>query len=404
MLGWELPPHNSGGLGVACFQLCKALSKKGADIEFVVPYTADHSGVTFMRVNAAHPQDVQAVIRAGIAYDSFKYVKSTGEIQFVDLFGQVAIYEKAVERIVEEAAFDVIHAHDWLTCRAAIRAKTMSGKPLILHLHSLESDRAGKPFGGNPLVREIENTALLLADRIVAVSQHTKDAIMREYEIPGDKIEVVHNHYDPSGLIAPIGLENAYTYLEDMKKQGYKVIANVGRLTIQKGLPGLLRAFQKVVHFAPKTLLLMVGSGEQRNELIALSAELGIGQNVLFADFQRGKGYRDAYTVADLFVMPSVSEPFGLTALESIGYGTPVLLSRQTGVSEIIKNALKVDFWDVDEMANKMTALVQNDALRDELHANSLREYLRYSWDHSADKLLDIYDKHLQSQPMETAA
>ncbi len=404
MLGWELPPHNSGGLGVACLQLCKALSKKGADIEFVVPYTADHPGVTFMRVNAAHPQDVQAVLKAGIAYDSFRYIKSNGEVQDVDLFGQVAIYEKAVERIVEEAVFDVIHAHDWLTCRAAIRAKTMSGKPLILHLHSLESDRAGKPYGGNPLVREIEGMALLLADRIVAVSQHTKDAIVREYDIPEDKIEVVHNHFDPSGLIAPVGTDNAYTYLEDMKKQGYRVIANVGRLTIQKGLPNLLRAFQKVVHFAPKTLLLVVGSGEQRNELIALSAELGIGGNVLFADFQRGKGYRDAYTVADLFVMPSVSEPFGLTALESIGYGTPVLLSRQTGVSEIIKNALKVDFWDVDEMTNKMTALVQNDALRDELHANSLREYLRYSWDHSADKLLGIYDKHVQTQPEEVAA
>jgi glycosyltransferase involved in cell wall biosynthesis len=141
--------------------------------------------------------------------------------------------------------------------------------------------------------------------------------------------------------------------------------------------------------------LLIVGSGEQRNELVALSAELGIGQNVLFADFQRGKGYRDAYEVADLFVMPSVSEPFGLTALESIGYGTPVLLSRQTGVSEMIQNALKVDFWDVEEMANKMVTLVQNDALREELHANSLREYLRHSWDNSADKLLGIYDQHL---------
>lgn len=404
MLGWELPPHNSGGLGVACFQLCKALSKKGADIEFVVPYTADHSDVTFMRVNAAHPQDVQAVLKAGIAYDSFQYVKTTGEIQHVDLFGQVAIYEKAVERIVEEASFDVIHAHDWLTCRAAIRAKTMSGKPLILHLHSLESDRAGKPFGGNPLVREIENMALLLADRVVAVSQRTKDTIVREYDIPADKIEVVHNHYDPSGLIAPVGTENTYAYLEAMKKQGYRVVANIGRLTIQKGLPNLLQAFQKVVHFAPKTLLLIVGSGDQRNELIALAAELGVGQNVLFADFQRGKGYRDAYTVADLFVMPSVSEPFGLTALESIGYGTPVLLSRQTGASEMIKNALKVDFWDVDEMANKIVALVQNDALRDELHASSLREYLRYSWDHSADKLLGIYDKHLENQVQGAAA
>lgn len=395
MLGWELPPHNSGGLGVACYQLCKALSKKGADIEFVLPYTADHSDITFMRIDAAHPQDVEQVLQAGIAYDSFKYVKTTGEVEYVDLFGQVAVYEQAVERIAKLASFDVIHAHDWLTCRAAIRAKMLTGKPLVVHFHSIESDRAGKEHGGNPLVREIEEMSLLIADRIIAVSQLTKDAIIREYNIPADKIEVVHNHYDPSGLLAAEGAENAYTYLERMKRNGYKVVANIGRLTIQKGLPNLLQAFKLVLDKEPKTLLLIVGSGEQRGELIRLSADLGVGQNVLFADFQRGKNYRDAYTIADLFVMPSVSEPFGLTALEAIGYGTPVLLSRQTGVSEVIRNALKVDFWDVNEMANKIVSLIQNDQLRDELHANSYREYLNHSWDHSADRVLTVYEQRL---------
>lgn len=395
MLGWELPPHNSGGLGVACYQLCKALAKKGADIEFVLPYTADHSDITFMRINAAHPQDVEKVLKAGIAYDSFKYIKHSGEVQSVDLFGQVAIYEQAVERVTEMASFDVIHAHDWLTCRAAIRAKMLTGKPLVVHFHSIESDRAGQEHGGNPLVREIEEMALLIADRIVSVSQLTKDAIIREYGIPADKIEVVHNHYDPSGLLPDDNTGNAYSYLARMKEQGYKVVANIGRLTIQKGLPNLLRAFKMVVDREPKTLLLIVGSGEQRNELISMAAELGIGQNVLFANFQRGKGYRDAYAVADLFVMPSVSEPFGLTALEAIGYGTPVLLSRQTGVSEMIKNALKVDFWDVGQMANKMVGLIQNDPLRDELHRNSYREYLNHSWDDSADKVLTMYEQRL---------
>lgn len=394
MLGWELPPHNSGGLGVACYQLCKALSKKGADIEFVLPYTADYSDIDFMHVNAAHPQDVERVLKAGIAYDSFKYIKSTGEIQWVDLFGQSTIYEEAVGRIVELAEFDVIHAHDWLTCRAAIRAKMLTGKPLVVHMHSIESDRSGQKLGGNPLVREIEGLAMLIADRIVAVSEHTKQGIIREYGIPADKIEVVHNHFDPSGLIRESG-SNAYGYLTEMKKQGYKVITNVGRLTIQKGVPNLLRAFRIVVEHEPKSLLLVVGSGEQRNELIQLSADLGVARNVLFADFQRGKNYRDAYAIADLFVMPSVSEPFGLTALEAIGYGTPVLLSRQSGVSEMIRNALKVDFWDVREMANKMVAVVRNQALHDELHANSYHEYMSHSWDESADKLLGIYDKQV---------
>lgn len=394
MLGWELPPHNSGGLGVACYQLCKALAKKGADIEFVLPYTADHSDIDFMRINSAHPQDVEAVLKAGIAYDSFKYTQKTGEVEWIDLYGQCAIYEEAVGRIVQLASFDVIHAHDWLTARAGIRAKMATGKPLVVHFHSVEADRSGTPGGGNPFVREIEELSMLIADKIIAVSQHTKNSIIREYGIPAEKIEVVHNHFDPSGLIPEDGA-NAYGYLYEMKKHGYRVISSVGRLTVQKGLPNLLKAFKEVVARAPKTLLLMVGSGEQRNELIGLAGELGIGCNVLFADFQRGKGYRDAYAVADLFVMPSISEPFGLTALEALGYGTPILVSKQSGVSEMITNSLQIDFWDTNELANKMTAVVTNDSLRDELHANGYREYLRHSWDDSADKTMDIYHNHV---------
>lgn len=393
MLGWELPPHNSGGLGVACYQLCKALSKKGADIEFVLPYTAEHD-IDFMRINSAHPQDVETVLKSGIAYDSFKYIKKdTGDVEWVDLHGQSAIFEEAVGRIAKLAEFDIIHAHDWLTCRAAVRAKMLTGKPLIVHFHSIEADRAGQANGGNQMVREIESLALMLADKVIAVSQHTKNAIIREYGIPAGKIEVVHNHSDPASLLPEEG-DNAYRYLTEMRKLGYRVIVNVGRLTIQKGLPNLLNAFKIVTEHAPKTFLVIVGDGEQRNELIQQAADLGIGDKVLFTGFQRGKKWRDAYGVADLFVMPSISEPFGLTALEAIGYGTPVLISKQSGVSEMIKNALKIDFWDVHEMANQMVALVQNDELRDELHRNAYREYMSHSWHESADKLMGIYANH----------
>jgi glycosyltransferase involved in cell wall biosynthesis len=391
MLGWELPPHNSGGLGVACYQLCKALSKKGASIEFVLPYTAEHN-VDFMSINAAHPQDVQAVLKAGIAYDSFKYIKNTGEIEHIDIFGQSAIYQESVERIVKLAEFDVIHAHDWLTCRAAIRAKELSGKPLFVHFHSVEADRAGKEHAGNPLVREIESLALHIADRVIAVSNRTKEAIIREYHIPADKIDVLHNSVSEDMLVVESG-DNAYRYLTTMRQQGYRVVANVGRLTIQKGLPNLLQAFRHVVDRNPKTILLVVGSGEQYYELLELSAQLGLTKNVVFTDFQRGKNYRDAYAVADLFVMPSVSEPFGLTPLEAIGYGTPVLVSKQSGVTEVLNNCLKVDFWDIEEIANQICAVVQNDALRDELHANSYKEYLRLSWDTAADKMFDMYKR-----------
>jgi glycogen(starch) synthase len=391
-LGWELPPYNSGGLGVACYQLCKALSKQGVDIEFIIPYTAQHD-IDFMHLNAAHPQDVESVLKAGIAYDSFKYVKHSGDVQNVDVFGQSAIYEKAVERIVPLAKFDVIHAHDWLTCRAAIKAKEISGKPLIVHIHSVEADRAGTPLGGNLLVREIEEVAMMLADQVIAVSEHTKKSIVREYGIPEDKIAVVHNSFDSENLLPSEGA-NAYRYLSELKRHDYRVVANVGRLTIQKGLPNLLRAFKSVVERNPKTVLLIVGSGDQYFELIALAAELGIAKNVIFTDFQRGKTYRDAYAIADLFVMPSVSEPFGLTPLEAIGYGTPALISKQSGVAELLSNCLKVDYWDIKEMANKISAVLQNDAMRHELLTSSQREYERLSWQDSASKLLGIYHAH----------
>jgi glycosyltransferase involved in cell wall biosynthesis len=394
MLGWELPPHNSGGLGVACYQLCKALSKRSVDIEFVLPYTAKH-GVDFMQVHSAHPQDVTAVIKAGLAYDSFKYVKETGEIEWIDLFGQSALYEQAVERISLLGAYDVIHAHDWLTCRAAIRAKERTGLPLIVHMHSIEADRAGGHGKGNPLVREIESLALTLADRIVAVSEHTKQMIVREYGVPADKIDVVHNSFEQSDLIPQDG-ETAYTYLSSLRQQGYRIVASCGRLTMQKGLTNLLHAFKEVVERVPKSVLLVVGDGDQYHELVALSAQLGIAKNVVFTGFLRGKKWRDAFAIADLFVMPSISEPFGLVALEAIGYGTPILVSRQSGAAEVIANCLKVDFWDVAELANQMAAVLQNDCLRDELHANAWREYDRLSWDTAADKLTDLYERQMR--------
>ena len=391
MLGWELPPHNSGGLGIACYQLCKALSKKDLDIEFILPYQADHS-IDFMRVTAAHPQGVAEVIRSGIAYDSYKYVLEDGREEWLSIHDQQQLYEHAVAQLVRHKEFDIVHAHDWLTFRAALRVKELKHCPIILHVHSVESDRAGSN-SGNPLAREIEGVSLHLADRIIAVSQHTKNRIIEDYGIPADKIEVVHNTIEAKDTSA-LDPDNAYRYLALMKQLGYRVVVNVGRLTIQKGLPNLLRAAKEVIFREPKTLFLIVGSGEQYYELIDLAAELGIGANVLFTDFQRGKNWRDAFAIGDLFVLPSVSEPFGLTPLEAIGYGTPALISKQSGVSEVLQNCLKVDFWDINEMANNITAVVQNDALRDELWHNAYREYEKMSWNEAGDKIMTVYQAH----------
>jgi len=392
MLGWELPPHNSGGLGVVCHQLCKALSDRDVDIEFVLPYSADHK-IDFMQVTHAHPQGVIDVQKTGIAYDSYKYIYNDGREELVDLYGQVKMYEHAVGQLVDDRFFDIIHAHDWLTFRAGLRARQKTGKPLIVHVHSVESDRAGGN-GGNPLVREIEELGFLMADRIIAVSQHTKNTIMRDYHIPGSKIDVVHNSIEKNDMPV-ISDQNVYVYLQALREQGWKVVVNVGRLTVQKGLPNLLKAAQKVVQKSPKTMFLIVGNGEQFYELLDQAAELGIGANVVFTGFQRGQAWRDAFEVGDLFVMPSISEPFGLTPLEAIQYGTPSLISKQSGVSEVLSNCLKVDFWDIDEMANLITAAVDNPALREELHNNMLKEYERLSWGPSIDKLHAIYNQHL---------
>jgi glycosyltransferase involved in cell wall biosynthesis len=233
-----------------------------------------------------------------------------------------------------------------------------------------------------------------MADRVIAVSEHTKQSIIEDYGVPADKIEVVYNSIDVSTL-QPLDEDNAYKYLSAMKALGYRVVVNVGRLTIQKGLPHLLKSARKVIDKAPKTLFLIVGSGEQTYELITMAAELGIGQNVLFAEFQRGKNWRDAFAIGDLFVMPSISEPFGLTPLEAVSYGTPALVSKQSGISEVLRNCLKVDFWDIDEMANLIAGVMQNDSLRNELWQNSFRELNQLSWDQASEKVIDVYTKHV---------
>ncbi len=305
----------------------------------------------------------------------------------------MALYEEAVAKLANVEEFDIIHAHDWLTCRAALRAKENSGKPLVLHIHSIEADRAGGHGRGNPYVREIEQLAMLMADRVIAVSAHTKKAIVREYAIPKDKIEIVHNSIDRDWYES-LDENNAYKYLEKMKSRDYKVVVNIGRITIQKGLYNFLISAKEVIKRAPKTLFLIVGSGEQEQELLELCAQLGISRNVIFTGFQRGKNLRDAFAIGDLFVMPSVSEPFGLTPLEAVGYGTPALISKQSGVAEVLRNCLKVDYWDTDEMANQITAVVQNSGLGEELHRNSLKEYETLSWENAANKLIKFYNQH----------
>ncbi len=401
MLGWELPPHHTGGMGIICYQLCKHLAQTGADIEFVLPYTADFPNITFMKINPAVPEGATQVIgsNAGSTYDSqyFEYVLKDGSRRGVHMSEHQAKYTDYVAKLVTYGEYDIIHAHDWLTFRAGLAAKQITSKPLIVHVHSTEYDRSGGKHG-NPMVREIEYLGLHMADKIIAVSEVTKQTIVREYGIDESKVAVVHNVMSFEDHELHESTENAYTYITQMKEYGYKVVLSAGRITIQKGLSHLIRAMQKVVEVRPNTLLLMVGAGEQTLELMELAAELGIGMNVVFVGHLNGTGkaWRDSFRAANLFVMPSVSEPFGLTPFESLTYGTPALISRQSGAAEVLMNCLKIDFWDIDEMANQIATVLNNQDLEDTLLQNGQAELERITWNHSIDKLMQEYNRHTQ--------
>ena len=391
MLGWELPPHNSGGLGVACYHMSKALAQEGATIDFVVPYRAEHPRSEFMTIHAATSRPPRERYGLG-AYDQ----QSLSQLNLPDAANETDIrrvqreYVDYVETIVTPGSHDAIHAHDWLTMEAAIRAKTMSGAPLIVHVHATEFDRSGTK-NGNPLVHEIEKQGLLMADRIIAVSNLTKQIIVHRYGVPADKIEVVHNALHLDDLTDYDYDQRTYAYLQALKHEGYTVVTTVTRFTVQKGLTQLLIAAARALERYEKLVFLFAGDGEQRNELIALSAELGISDKVFFTGFVRGKQWRDAYSVADIFVMSSVSEPFGLTALEAAHHHTALIISKQSGVGEVLDSIFRYDFWDIDRLADQLVGIATSTALQYELVHNVRQEYARLSWRDVAATCLRLY-------------
>ena len=396
MLGWELPPHNSGGLGVACLNLSRALAKEGADIDFVVPYKADHSDIKFMHVLSA--VDLDPLFRYGIgAYDSDvvedKILPTTNKHKMVSIREVQKDYCKFVEDYLMEYKPDVVHAHDWLTFEAGVLAKKNYGIPLIAHVHATEYDRSGM-HGGNKLVHEIEREGLLLADKIIAVSQATRQIIHEKYDIPLSKIDVVYNSLDEGFLKSAYSYDSDdYRYLETMKTLGYTIVSTVGRFTIQKGLSNMMRAAAKALKKEPKLLFVFAGDGEQKAELVDMSARLGISKNVVFTGFVRGKQLRDIYQVSDIFVMSSVSEPFGLTALEAAHHGDVLILTKQSGVAEVIRSAMEYDFWDVDKLADEIIAISRSSGLKHTLQSGVSKEYRKISWNDVAKKVLSVYNE-----------
>jgi len=397
MLGWELPPHNSGGLGVACYHMSKALAQHGAKIDFVLPYSAHHPDTEYMTIHSA--TSLNPIHKFGLmgAYDS-KYVEESDldKVDMKDLQTMRGVqkrYVTFVERLVKkQGAPDAIHAHDWLTMEAGMRAKQLTDAPLVVHVHATEFDRSGSDHG-NPVVHEIEYQGLMMADRIIAVSNITKSIIVHKYGIPANKIEVIHNAID----VATMGNYDydgrTYRYLEALKSEGYMVVSTVTRFTVQKGLANLVKGFAKATDKYDKMVLLLAGDGEQRDELITLAADHGIADKVFFTGFIRGKQWRDAYNVADVFVMSSVSEPFGLTALEAAHHDTALIISKQSGVGEVLGSIFRYDFWDVDKLADQLVGIATSPALKTSLKENVKKEYARLSWHDVAQKCIVLYKR-----------
>ncbi len=394
MFGWEFPPYNSGGLGTACFGLTRALSSyEGMDVIFVLPkkinVSSDFVKIIFADTSSVLTEKDISILSGYIT--SSEYTSSKKDIT-VGLYGatllqEVKYYAKRAREIAKREDFDIIHAHDWLSFLAGIEAKKVSGKPLVLHVHATEFDRTGGQ-GVNQDVYDIEKYAMGQADEIIAVSNFTKNKIIEHYGISGDKITVVHNGVDMSDY------KKLPARLERIKKEGkQKIVLFVGRITIQKGPEYFVQAAKIVLEYYPDVLFVVAGSGDMQYQMMREATDLGIGDKVIFTGFLRGDDLTSLYQAADLYVMPSVSEPFGIIPLETIANGTPVIVSKQTGVSEVLTHALKVDFWDVEEMANKILGVLQNDSLQKTLKEESHKEVKKLNWKASAKKVLDVYKK-----------
>lgn len=394
MFGWEFPPYNSGGLGVACLGLTRALSELGLEVLFVMPKKLDIKA-PWARMIFADVEGVSArFVNANLmTYVTGRSYSGGGGIYGDDLISEVRRYAALGGVIAREEKFDVIYAHDWLSFGAGVEAKRMTGKPLIVHVHATEFDRCGGPLGVNPDVYEIEKEGMEAADCVIAVSEMTKNIIVRHYGIPAGKVRVVYNGIDET--TAP-SAGSSLPRLRVLKDSGYRLVLFLGRVTLQKGPDYFLRAAKRVLERNPNVLFILSGSGDMEQQIMHLAAELGIGGHVFFTGFLNGAERHEVYDAADLFVMPSVSEPFGITALEAMKLGTPVLMSKQSGVAEVVRHALKVDFWDVDEMAGKILSVVGYPGLREALAANAKDEAERLTWTQAAQKVGGIVHELVQ--------
>ncbi|MFW5990882.1 MAG: glycosyltransferase family 4 protein [Candidatus Nanoarchaeia archaeon] len=405
MLGWEFPPFNAGGLGTACHGLTKAMNNYDVDITFVLPkmlgdFNPEDSHVNVVVADNVFLRNKHFKIKAinsllGEYTTSQKYKERLARYKFLemsrnsscgslygdDLFEEIGRYADKVKAISSVDEYDVIHAHDWMTYKAGIKAKEETGKPLVVHIHATEFDRTcGNP---NQAVYDQEREGFHKADKIIAVSNFTKEKVVQHYGVPPQKVEVVHNGVDFQKEEKPAP-----------PKPG-KTVLYLGRMTMQKGPDYFLEAAKKVVDFDSSVRFVMAGEGDMETYLIERAAELGIAKNMLFAGFLRGEDIDRAYKIADLFVMPSVSEPFGITPLEAMRNNTPCIISKSSGVSEVVKHCFKVDFWDINMTSNMIIAALNYKTMHNMMSKKGFEEVHKMGWSSAAEKCISIYQETL---------
>jgi len=420
MFGWEFPPHITGGLGTACFGLTKGLVKHGTEVIFVVPKAfGDETKEGFRLVNASevtldfHQKESQEF------WEKIKYLEigsnlvpyldpeefeklhvsdiKTGEEvkrsvfsrHFIfsgkygpNLMEEVSRYALVASSIAQNNSFDVIHAHDWLTYPAGIAAKEITGKPLVVHVHATEFDRSGEHV--NQPVYDIERRGMTEADLVITVSNLTRQIVIERYGIDPEKVITVHNAVEP---VDRPGMEGVQKHVRE------KIVTFLGRVTYQKGPDYFVEAAYKVLQRDPNVRFVMAGSGDLLNRMIRRVAQLKISTKFHFTGFLAGQEVDTMFAMSDVYVMPSVSEPFGISPLEAMRSNVPVVISKQSGVAEVLQHALKVDFWDIDALADAIYGILHYDALRRMFVRYGKAEVDNLKWDNAALNVIEVYNK-----------
>lgn len=427
MFGWEFPPHISGGLGTACLGIAQGLAKNDVEVLFVMPKASgDEDASAAKIINASDVEMLQntekiedfwkhinfmeigsnlvpyldpetfarerdAYLKAGENKERISY---HNKFQFSGKYGanlmeEVYRYALVAGTVAKNYDFDVIHAHDWLTYSAGMIAKQLSGKPLIVHVHATEYDRGGE-YNRNTLVYDIEKRGMEAADVVVTVSNWTRNIVIEKYGIAPEKVITVHNAVD----FKTDAVEKEERGIKD------KIVTFLGRITLQKGPEYFVEAAAKVLKRVPNARFVMAGSGEKMNPLVRRVAQLGLGTRFHFTGFLRGNDVQRMFRYSDVYVMPSVSEPFGISPLEAMRSGVPTIISKQSGVAEVLDHAIKVDYWDIDALADAIYGVLTYPALSNHMQREGYNEVNELKWEKASLKLKQIYQSITQKEEL----